>query len=57
MLDCDRQALGSDLVIRPVHAKATDDLGTAKRMPFHMRVGKVPGNIVRMFAPSIQYTA
>lgn len=31
-------------------------LGAAKRMPFQMRVGKVPGNIIWVFAPSTQYT-
>lgn len=31
-------------------------LGAAKRMPFQMRVGKVPGNTIWMLAPSTQYT-
>lgn len=31
-------------------------LGAAKRMPFQMRVGKNPGNIVWMLAPATQYT-
>ncbi|CAA2141478.1 phage tail tube protein [Hyphomicrobium sp. ghe19] len=31
-------------------------LGSAKRMPFQMRVGKNAGNIVWVFAPSTQYT-
>lgn len=31
-------------------------LGSAKRMPFQMRVGTQPGNIIWMLAPSTQYT-
>lgn len=31
-------------------------LGSAKRMPFQMRVGKNAGNIIWVFAPSTQYT-
>lgn len=32
------------------------DLASAKRMPFQMRVGHVPGNTVWMIAPGVQYT-